>query len=673
MFLSAVLSVSFYISLVVSQKCPENAIYSECSCLLTCESPYPSDECTESCQSGCFCKPGYLLRNGDMCVPHAECDATEDNNPKPSDGNYRKPQEGQYPRTQDRKPPNTQYGDYPKTQYGNPPKPQYNNPPNTPYGNPHNSPYGNPPNTPYGNPPNTPYGNPPSQQYPIRPEDGGNYPKTQDGKSRRPSQCPENSVFIACGSACAPTCDDPRLRSCGDKCHTACYCKPGFLTSRDGKGCVRPEHCDLKQIPEPVIPKCPANSIFIRCGSACVPTCQNPYPGPCNSDECVTACFCKPGYLMNVNSTACVRPDQCEKTKPAPTTGNTATENVYNCTETAVFDECGSMCPPTCEQPNPGQCSLECASGCFCKPGFFKRKDGKCVKPQECQMTDKCGADQQYYECTPSCKNNCKNYNNPGVRCACGPPGCFCREGLVKRGDGKCVQPSQCPKKCGPDEQYYECTPSCKNTCGNYNNPGVKCDCGPPGCFCREGLVKRADGKCVRKNQCPLTPPKCVANAAFTPCGSSCPPTCENPKPLLCSQKCEAGCFCKPGYLLTKDGACVLHDQCRAKNQTIQCGENEEFKECGSACPETCATSQQPPKFCTLQCVAGCFCKPSFVKNTGGKCVPKNLCEKSPESGVTFGDSRGCPDQKLCEAFCKSHKLNVGFCVGKNKTECHCA
>ncbi|GFW21184.1 transposable element Tcb1 transposase [Trichonephila clavipes] len=115
-----------------------------------------------------------------------------------------------------------------------------------------------------------------------------------------------------------------------------------------------------------------------------------------------------------------------------------------------------------------------------------------------------CGRDEQYYTCTPSCKNTCENCTNPAAKCACGPPGCFCREGLVKRADGKCLLPSQCPKRCSVDEEYYQCTPSCKNTCKNFRNPTALCQCGPPGCFCKRGLVKRADGKCVLPNQCPV-------------------------------------------------------------------------------------------------------------------------------------------------------------------------
>ncbi|GFW21182.1 hypothetical protein TNCV_1948071 [Trichonephila clavipes] len=58
-------------------------------------------------------------------------------------------------------------------------------------------------------------------------------------------------------------------------------------------------------------------------------------------------------------------------------------------------------------------------------------------------------------------------------------------------------------ERCGVDEEYYQCTPSCKNTCENFRNPTALCQCGPPGCFCKKGLVMRADGKCVRPNQCP--------------------------------------------------------------------------------------------------------------------------------------------------------------------------
>lgn len=59
-------------------------------------------------------------------------------------------------------------------------------------------------------------------------------------------------------------------------------------------------------------------------------------------------------------------------------------------------------------------------------------------------LTGTCKKDEQFYDHKPDCKQTCENYNNPGVRCAAGEPGCFCKEGMVKRKDGKCVLPEKC-------------------------------------------------------------------------------------------------------------------------------------------------------------------------------------------------------------------------------------
>ncbi|GBN77282.1 hypothetical protein AVEN_172703-1 [Araneus ventricosus] len=180
------------------------------------------------------------------------------------------------------------------------------------------------------------------------------------------------------------------------------------------------------------------------------------------------------------------------------------------CATDEQFYECTPNCKNTCENIYNPEAKCQCGPpGCFCKEGLVKREDGKCVPPEQCEVTPQpeCNANEQFYECTPSCRNTCENFANPAARCYCGPPGCFCKEGLVKRADGKCVPPNQCHVKpqpeCGADEQFYECKPSCKNTCSHFFNPGVKCRCAPPGCFCKKGLVKRSDGKCVPPSECP--------------------------------------------------------------------------------------------------------------------------------------------------------------------------
>lgn len=54
------------------------------------------------------------------------------------------------------------------------------------------------------------------------------------------------------------------------------------------------------------------------------------------------------------------------------------------CGKNEEYKECGSACPPTCKDPNPGPCTQQCVSACFCKAGFVRNQLGKCVQPKYC-------------------------------------------------------------------------------------------------------------------------------------------------------------------------------------------------------------------------------------------------------------------------------------------------
>uniref|UniRef100_UPI003AAC3F13 zonadhesin, like n=1 Tax=Centroberyx gerrardi TaxID=166262 RepID=UPI003AAC3F13 len=60
-------------------KCPPDAEYIECgpACIPTCKEP--STDCTGSCISGCFCKPGFVFK-GRRCVPLEKCGCLDDQN-----------------------------------------------------------------------------------------------------------------------------------------------------------------------------------------------------------------------------------------------------------------------------------------------------------------------------------------------------------------------------------------------------------------------------------------------------------------------------------------------------------------------------------------------------------------------------------------------------------------
>ncbi|CAJ1086482.1 LOW QUALITY PROTEIN: zonadhesin%2C like [Xyrichtys novacula] len=59
--------------------CPPNAEYIDCgpACIPTCMEP--STNCSGSCITGCFCKPGYVFK-GRRCVPLEQCGCLDDDN-----------------------------------------------------------------------------------------------------------------------------------------------------------------------------------------------------------------------------------------------------------------------------------------------------------------------------------------------------------------------------------------------------------------------------------------------------------------------------------------------------------------------------------------------------------------------------------------------------------------
>ncbi|KAI4463516.1 riddle [Holotrichia oblita] len=194
----------------------------------------------------------------------------------------------------------------------------------------------------------------------------------------------------------------------------------------------------------------------------------------------------------------------------------------------------------------------------------------------------------------------------------CAPKGsCFCKRGYKRLTDdftAPCVLPKNCIK-CGANQKYKMCGSACPEYCGKPAGTVCTLPC-VQGCFCKDGYVLRTEHGGCKPNETTIS-------------RNRCDPVCHSDK-LLCAPKdSKQQCFCKLGYKrLAHDFAapCVLPKDC------IKCGKNQEYKMCGSACPEYCG--KPAGTVCKLPCVRGCFCKEGYVLKAerSNECILKKDC-----------------------------------------------
>ena len=53
------------------------------------------------------------------------------------------------------------------------------------------------------------------------------------------------------------------------------------------------------------------------------------------------------------------------------------------CPPGMVYQQCGSLCPQTCDNTEATICPSGCAEGCFCPDGLVAH-DGNCIEPLTC-------------------------------------------------------------------------------------------------------------------------------------------------------------------------------------------------------------------------------------------------------------------------------------------------
>lgn len=409
--------------------------------------------------------------------------------------------------------------------------------------------------------------------------------------------------------------------------------------------------------------QCGFNEEWNNCPTLCPQSCDNLQSTiNCQPLTCIAGCICKAGFVRTTSRdarSACILTSQCSNPPTA------------QCTDVnSQFNTCGSACPPSCSSLNP-QCSRVCTSGCFCNAGFVRQFDSPtapCVQQNQCGTTSNQCTDinSQFTQCGSSCPPSCTT-PNPTCPQIC-IPGCFCKPGFVKLNDlanTQCVAQNLCTNGLGfcngdANAQFSTCGSSCPPSCAT-PNPSCAFQCST-GCFCKQGFVKLNDNptsQCVPQSQC-NNPGQCLdENSQFSTCGSNCPPTCANPNPV-CTFQCASGCFCKQGYVKQNESPtsqCILQTQCNSVGQCIDV--NSQFSACGSNCPPSCTN---PNPSCTFQCASGCFCRQGYVKqndNPNSLCVLQNQC--GSVSQCTDANSQFTNCGSNCPPSCTNQNPSCAF------------
>ncbi|CAH2044240.1 unnamed protein product, partial [Iphiclides podalirius] len=313
------------------------------------------------------------------------------------------------------------------------------------------------------------------------------------------------------------------------------------------------------------------------------------------------------------------------------------------------FEVCGSPCPRTCQNPNP-ICIPRCASGCFCNRNRVRdEKSGECIEPSSC--TSQSARRKRGLFQDPVCKENedfrlcetCyKSCDNPKPSCSehC-ERGCFCKDGLTRNRDGKCVKPEECPaddgsnnakqhaarnKSCGPHKVFQQCR-RCEKTCSE-RRPLCSGPC-RSGCFCKDGFLKHPNGQCVKLQECPKevtiigarepSVEDCGSDEEFLSCGW-CEPSCSEPAPRCPAGVCTRGCLCRPPLLRHYSGRCVHERACLPQS----CPDPSEEYVCRYGCEPRCdgRTCDSRPRRCSL----GCHCRLGLRRHASGRCVAPDQC-----------------------------------------------
>ncbi|XP_078061500.1 IgGFc-binding protein-like, partial [Mustelus asterias] len=520
-----------------------------------------------------------------------------------------------------------------------------------------------------------------------------------------PLECPSNSHYQPCASACPATCLDPRPLPCDLPCAEGCRCDPGFVqsgsqcVSRDQCGCVyngsnyQPGEVIWSQACSQVC-KCLSSNNVQCTDTSCAPDEYCGHEGgvrgcyPKGSSTCTASgdphytSFDKRKFTFQGNCTY-VLAKTCNSSRTPFTVlvanehrrGSTAVSyvraihvSVYGLTVSVLRDRVVQVNgkPVTAPiSPHPGLVVGPSGRHMAVRTdfGLVARYDGRhhadVTVPSD-YAGQTCGL--------------CGDYD--------GIPGDDFRtpEGQIVHGvlnfgnswnvDENCtVTDTEVTPQCPEDKrETYEGASYCGILLDQYG-PFSSChyqidpmaffrDCvydmceldgaRPQLCEAIETYITACQHRNITilpwRNQtfCPL---ECPSNSHYQPCASACPATCLDPRPLPCDLPCAEGCRCDPGFVQS-GSRCVSRDQCGCvyNGSNYQPGEVIWSQACSQVCK--CLSSNN------VQCTDTSCAPDEYCGHEGGVrgCYPKgsSTCTASGDPHYTSFDKRKFTFQGNC-------------------------
>ncbi|XP_072266263.1 IgGFc-binding protein-like [Pyxicephalus adspersus] len=176
--------------------------------------------------------------------------------------------------------------------------------------------------------------------------------------------CPKNSHYESCGTACPSTCVNPSAPlKCHLPCTESCICNPGYVLY--DKRCVPSQQCG-----------CWDNDKHYPVGSEHSVINPDRFFDSCVFDLCAlgagSLCKALEGYA-----------DACQRAG-ATIAWRNSTFCPLPCPANSHYNPCSSACPATCvDQSAPSNCNKPCTETCECDNGFVL-SGNNCVPVSEC-------------------------------------------------------------------------------------------------------------------------------------------------------------------------------------------------------------------------------------------------------------------------------------------------